>query len=269
MAERAIEPSEADGSAPAKFRPMRRRRTGRFPSHIEQIQPIRSSRGAISIQPKSPRWPTACGQHGLIQPILVVAGAADGYQLSPASGRLRARGRSRLDRSAGANSRGRRPPDGRAGDCRKPAAQGSQRPGKGRLVRAISRPLRLHAGGIGRPAEHRPFDDRQPDPPAGTARRRCKMRSAGGRITQGHARALLPLGDEREQVAFCERIQAEGLSVRATEQTVADLILRSMMRVRSALHRQTPPGNPLGHRAPAAKISHRWSKNSAPPWARK
>jgi ParB family chromosome partitioning protein len=46
----------------------------------------------------------------------------------------------------------------------------------------------------------------------------------GGRITQGHARALLPLGDEREQVAFCERIQAEGLSVRATEQTVQDQI---------------------------------------------
>jgi ParB family chromosome partitioning protein len=45
-----------------------------------------------------------------------------------------------------------------------------------------------------------------------------------GRITQGHARALLPLGDEREQVAFCERIQTEGLSVRATEQTVQDLI---------------------------------------------
>jgi len=45
-----------------------------------------------------------------------------------------------------------------------------------------------------------------------------------GRITQGHARALLPLGDEREQVAFCERIQAEGLSVRATEQTVQDQI---------------------------------------------
>ena len=45
-----------------------------------------------------------------------------------------------------------------------------------------------------------------------------------GCITQGHARALLPLGDEHEQIAFCERIQAEGLSVRATEQMVQDLI---------------------------------------------
>lgn len=41
-----------------------------------------------------------------------------------------------------------------------------------------------------------------------------------GTLTQGHARALLPLGDEREQMAFCQRIQDEGLSVRATEELV-------------------------------------------------
>jgi ParB family chromosome partitioning protein len=45
-----------------------------------------------------------------------------------------------------------------------------------------------------------------------------------GVITQGHARALLPLGDESEQVAFCGRIQAEGLSVRATEEAVQQII---------------------------------------------
>ena len=45
-----------------------------------------------------------------------------------------------------------------------------------------------------------------------------------GAVSQGHARALLPLGDEHEQIAFCERIQAEGLSVRATEQLVQDQI---------------------------------------------
>jgi ParB family chromosome partitioning protein len=45
-----------------------------------------------------------------------------------------------------------------------------------------------------------------------------------GSITQGHARALLPLGDEREQLAFCDRIQAEGLSVRATEDLVQQAI---------------------------------------------
>lgn len=45
-----------------------------------------------------------------------------------------------------------------------------------------------------------------------------------GAISQGHARALLPLGDEREQLSFCQRIQDEGLSVRATEALVGDMI---------------------------------------------
>ena len=45
-----------------------------------------------------------------------------------------------------------------------------------------------------------------------------------GKISQGHARALLPLGDEREQFAFCERIQKEGLNVRQTEAMVQELI---------------------------------------------
>ncbi len=45
-----------------------------------------------------------------------------------------------------------------------------------------------------------------------------------GRISQGHARALLPLGDEREQIAFCERIQMEKMSVRQTESEVQRMI---------------------------------------------
>jgi ParB family chromosome partitioning protein len=45
-----------------------------------------------------------------------------------------------------------------------------------------------------------------------------------GKITQGHARALLPLGDEREQVEFCQRIQKEGLNVRQTEEIVQEMI---------------------------------------------
>ena len=45
-----------------------------------------------------------------------------------------------------------------------------------------------------------------------------------GRITQGHARALLPLGDEREQIEFCGRIQREGLNVRQTETIVQETI---------------------------------------------
>lgn len=41
-----------------------------------------------------------------------------------------------------------------------------------------------------------------------------------GDLTQGHARALLPLGEEKEQVEFAQRIKRESLSVRATEQAV-------------------------------------------------
>lgn len=45
-----------------------------------------------------------------------------------------------------------------------------------------------------------------------------------GVITAGHARALLPLGEEPLQVDFCGRIQREGLSVRQTEQMIAEMI---------------------------------------------
>lgn len=43
-----------------------------------------------------------------------------------------------------------------------------------------------------------------------------------GRITNGHARAILPLGDETEQIAFSKRIQEDGLSVRDTERIVGE-----------------------------------------------
>jgi ParB family transcriptional regulator, chromosome partitioning protein len=45
-----------------------------------------------------------------------------------------------------------------------------------------------------------------------------------GALSQGHARALLPLGDEGEQLAFSKRIQDESLSVRATEDLVQQAI---------------------------------------------
>lgn len=43
-----------------------------------------------------------------------------------------------------------------------------------------------------------------------------------GKISAGHARTLLPLEEESDQIAMCQRIQSEGLSVRATEQAVRD-----------------------------------------------
>jgi ParB family transcriptional regulator, chromosome partitioning protein len=45
-----------------------------------------------------------------------------------------------------------------------------------------------------------------------------------GTITAGHARALLPLGDEHEQVALAERVQRDGLSVRDVERIVSERV---------------------------------------------
>jgi ParB family chromosome partitioning protein len=50
-----------------------------------------------------------------------------------------------------------------------------------------------------------------------------KMVQEGG-ISSGHARALLPLGDESEQIQFAAWIKRDGLSVRAIEQAVKEHI---------------------------------------------
>ena len=47
-----------------------------------------------------------------------------------------------------------------------------------------------------------------------------------GSISMGHARALLPLGDEDEQVRVAGRVAAEGLSVRAVEAEVQEILRR-------------------------------------------
>jgi ParB family chromosome partitioning protein len=45
-----------------------------------------------------------------------------------------------------------------------------------------------------------------------------------GTLSAGHARALLPLGEERAQVALAQRIHSEGLSVREIERLVQEMI---------------------------------------------
>ncbi|MFP6618292.1 MAG: ParB/RepB/Spo0J family partition protein, partial [Pirellulaceae bacterium] len=45
------------------------------------------------------------------------------------------------------------------------------------------------------------------------------------KISAGHARALLPLGDDTQQIKFCQKICSDGLSVRATEESVQAFIL--------------------------------------------
>ncbi len=51
-----------------------------------------------------------------------------------------------------------------------------------------------------------------------------QQRLRSGAISMGHARALLPLGDEDEQTHLVDRIVAEGLSVRATETEVGEIL---------------------------------------------
>lgn len=51
-----------------------------------------------------------------------------------------------------------------------------------------------------------------------------KQMIAHGDLSAGHARALLPLGDEHEQMEFAKRIQKDAMSVRATEQAVSEHI---------------------------------------------
>jgi ParB family chromosome partitioning protein len=47
-----------------------------------------------------------------------------------------------------------------------------------------------------------------------------------GKLSMGHARALLPLGDEAEQIRLADRVAAEGLSVRAVETEIQELLRR-------------------------------------------
>ena len=51
-----------------------------------------------------------------------------------------------------------------------------------------------------------------------------QQRLRSGAISMGHARALLPLGDEEEQARLADRIVADGLSVRAIESEVAEIL---------------------------------------------
>lgn len=54
--------------------------------------------------------------------------------------------------------------------------------------------------------------------------RRVQEMVQKGDVSAGHARALLPLGDEHLQIEFAERIKRDGVSVRETEREVAERI---------------------------------------------
>lgn len=68
-----------------------------------------------------------------------------------------------------------------------------------------------------------------------------------GKLFQGHARALLPLGDEPEQIALGQRIQREGLSVRQTEALVQEMIDQADAEPLGVINREgerSQPGQP-------------------------
>lgn len=81
----------------------------------------------------------------------------------------------------------------------------------------------------------------------------------GGKISAGHARALLPLEDA-DRLSLCGRIQAENLSVRQTEAAVK-LILRGPEEPPAPVVSEAPAVEP----APASEIPPVVSTTDAPP----
>jgi ParB family chromosome partitioning protein len=61
-----------------------------------------------------------------------------------------------------------------------------------------------------------------------------------GKISAGHARTLLPLEEEADQIAMCQRIQSESLSVRQTEEQVRHKLQEGIIPFESASSAATP-----------------------------
>jgi ParB family chromosome partitioning protein len=78
-----------------------------------------------------------------------------------------------------------------------------------------------------------------------------KIALQNGRISAGHARALLPLDEEAEQVALCARIESEKLSVRQVEEIIRE-------KMRDAPGADTVPFDPEAAKpaAPVAASNH-------------
>jgi len=68
-----------------------------------------------------------------------------------------------------------------------------------------------------------------------------------GKITAGHARALLPLDEEADQIAMCQRVQSESMSVRQTEQAVREAL--------ESRHESSTVPLRRGREAPAGKTA--------------
>ncbi|HLJ12747.1 MAG TPA: ParB/RepB/Spo0J family partition protein [Planctomycetaceae bacterium] len=75
-----------------------------------------------------------------------------------------------------------------------------------------------------------------------------KIALQSGKISAGHARALLPLEEEADQVAMCRRIESEKLSVRQTEDEIRQKLQEADTIPFDSSDAKT--------KAPAAKPSH-------------
>jgi ParB family chromosome partitioning protein len=74
-----------------------------------------------------------------------------------------------------------------------------------------------------------------------------------GALSMGHARALLPLGDEDEQMRLASRVAAEGLSVRAVEAEVQEILRREEAGEADAVEMADEGGMASGEAAGTAR----------------
>jgi ParB family chromosome partitioning protein len=85
-----------------------------------------------------------------------------------------------------------------------------------------------------------------------------QRRVAAGVLSAGHARALLGLEDDDEQDTLAQRIVAEGLSVRATEELVALAVADGAAGRKSAPAQRRPRPHAPGMTALANRLSDRF-----------
>jgi len=88
-----------------------------------------------------------------------------------------------------------------------------------------------------------------------------QQRLRDGRLSMGHARALLPLGDEGEQVRLADRVAAEGLSVRAVETEVQEILRRDHGEGETG--GENPPEGSDGRRKPGRPATRRSTQVAA------
>ena len=164
---------------------------------------------------------TSIREVGVLQPIVVRQLGGDRYELVMGERRWRAAqalGRDAIpaivrdtadDDAAAGRAAGEHPPS-----QAEPTGRGGGVPAAARGVRR--RPTRSWPGGSGAVRPQISNTIRLLNlPPA------VQRRVAAGVLSAGHARALLALEDPEAQEALAQRIVAEGMSVRATEEAVA------------------------------------------------